>query len=118
MVDEISDADGRVVRGLERNLWEMWCRFGRGDGCALHEEADAIWFDTPIPTLPYNAVLRFAAEGDVDRRIDALFDHYRKRGVPFMWVLHPTAQPADLDERCADLWGRCPDAGPKRFAHP
>jgi hypothetical protein len=76
VVDDISDAnDQAAVQGLERNLWEMWSRFGRGDGCALHEEADAIWIDTPIPTLPYNAVLRFAAEDDVDRRIDALFDH-------------------------------------------
>lgn len=100
MVDDISDANDQVaVQGLERNLWEMWSRFGRGDGCALHEEADAIWIDTPIPTLPYNAVLRFAAEDDVDRRIDALFDHYGRRGVPFMWIVHPSAQPLDLDER-------------------
>jgi ribosomal protein S18 acetylase RimI-like enzyme len=35
----------------------------------------------------------------VDRRIDALFDHYRKRGMPFMWIVHPSAQPQDLDER-------------------
>jgi ribosomal protein S18 acetylase RimI-like enzyme len=100
VVDDITDPNDRVVvQALEQNLWEMWSRFGRGDGCVLHEEADAIWFDTPIPTLPYNAVIRFAAEDDVDRRIDAIFDHYRRRGVPFMWIAHPSAQPPDLDER-------------------
>ncbi len=99
MVDEISDVNDLVVQGLERNLWDMWCRFGRGEGCVLHEEGDAIWFDTPIPTLPYNAVLRFASEDDADGRIDALFEHYGKRGMPFMWIVHPSAQPQDLGER-------------------
>jgi len=91
-----------ACRALEENLWSLWSRFGRGDGCVLHEESDALWFDTPIPTLPYNAVIRFAVEHDVDRRIDALFAHYRKRGVPFLWMVHPGARPLDLAERlCA-----------------
>ncbi|MGD8394988.1 MAG: GNAT family N-acetyltransferase [Candidatus Eiseniibacteriota bacterium] len=91
-----------VRRALEENLWALWSRFGRGDGCALHEAPGALWFDTPIPTLPYNGVLRFEGghEGDdVDRRIDAIFEHYRRRRVPFFWILHPSAGPADLDER-------------------
>jgi GNAT superfamily N-acetyltransferase len=65
----------------------------------LHREPDATWFDTPIPTLPYNAVIRFTAQRDVDRRLNALFAHYRARGVPFLWIVHPTAAPADLGER-------------------
>jgi GNAT superfamily N-acetyltransferase len=88
-----------VRRALEENLWSLWSRFGRGDGCVLHEEPDATWFDTPIPTLPYNAVIRFAAQRDVDRRVKALFAHYERRGVPFLWIVHPTATPADLVER-------------------
>lgn len=88
-----------VRRALEGNLWSLWSRFGRGDGCVLHERADALWFDTPIPTLPYNAVIRFTVEEDVDRRIDELFDHYRERGVPFLWIIHPGARPSDLAAR-------------------
>lgn len=88
-----------VQRALEENLWSLWSRFGRGDGCVLHEAADALWFDTPIPSLPYNAVIRFAVEQDADRRIDALFDHYGKRAVPFLWIVHPTARPLDLAGR-------------------
>ena len=91
--------DQYVRRGLEENLWSLWSRFGRGDGCMLHQEPDATWFDTPIPTLPYNAVIRFTAQRDVDQRLDALFAHYRARGVPFLWIVHPTAAPADLGER-------------------
>jgi GNAT superfamily N-acetyltransferase len=65
----------------------------------LHDEYGAVWFDTPIPTLPYNGVIRFTAEHDVDRRIDALFAHYRRRGIPFLWIVHPSARPLDLPER-------------------
>jgi GNAT superfamily N-acetyltransferase len=84
---------------LERNLWALWSRFGRGDECVLHEDEDSLFFDTPIPALPYNAVLRFSVVADVERRIDAIFEHYRRRKVPFLWIVHPTAQPSDLGER-------------------
>jgi GNAT superfamily N-acetyltransferase len=95
--DDAIDRD--AVHALEDNLWGMWSRFGRGEGCALHVEHDALWFDTPIPTLPYNAVLRFAATEEPDARIDTIFEHYQARGVPFLWFVHPTSQPSDLSER-------------------
>jgi ribosomal protein S18 acetylase RimI-like enzyme len=94
--------DDAIVDALERNLWALWSRFGHGDGCALHDEDGALWFDTPIPTLPYNAVIRFrATAGDADHRIDAIIDHYRRRGVPFLWIVHPSASPPDLGARLA-----------------
>jgi len=97
---EMADVpEGVVLDALESNLWAMWSRFGRGDECALHEHEDALHFDTPIPTLPYNAVLRCNAATDAEQRIDASFDHYRRRDVPFFWLVHPTARPSDLGER-------------------
>jgi ribosomal protein S18 acetylase RimI-like enzyme len=77
----------------------LWSRFGRGEECVLHEEEDSLFFDTPMPILPYNAVLRFSVVSDAERRIDAIFEHYRQRNVPFLWLVHPTAQPSDLGER-------------------
>jgi len=44
-------------------------------------------------------VLRFRAAADAERRIDAIFEHYRRRDVPFFWLVHPTARPSDLGER-------------------
>jgi GNAT superfamily N-acetyltransferase len=88
-----------IGKALEHNLWQLWSRFGRGDGCALHATSDAIWFDTPVPSLPYNGVIRFAVPNDSDMRIDAIVAHYERRGVPFLWIVHPSAQPADLSKR-------------------
>ncbi len=73
--------------------------FGCGTGCSLHDEGDALWFETPIPIIPYNGVLRFQVETDVDQRIDRLVQHFCDRQVAFMWIVHPTATPPDLPQR-------------------
>ena len=88
-----------VLQALEHNLWEFWSWFGRGPDCALHEEGEELWFESPIPTLPYNMVLRFAVTSDIDRRIDFIVEHYRRRGVAFLWVIHPSSMPEDLGDR-------------------
>ncbi|HUF52876.1 MAG TPA: hypothetical protein VMR52_03770 [Dehalococcoidia bacterium] len=77
----------------------MWSRFGRGNACRLHDPDGAIWFDTPIPTLPYNMVIKFVVGEDADQRINEIFDHYGRRKVPFAWLVHPSAQPGDLSDR-------------------
>jgi hypothetical protein len=90
-----------VIHQVELNLWETWSNFGRGHGCTLHDEDDALWFETPIPILPYNTVLRFQVEQDVDQRIDAMVNCYSDRNVAQLWIVHPSSQPNDLPERLA-----------------
>ena len=84
---------------LEENLWSMWSHFGRGPECELIHDNGIIRFDTPIPTLPYNAVIKFERDSEVDKSIDEIFEHYKRRGVPFLWILTPNARPYDLDTR-------------------
>ena len=56
-------------------------------------------FETPLAHTPYNSVMRFQVGDFVDETIDAVLDSYQQTRVPVMWVVHPTAQPADLTER-------------------
>lgn len=88
-----------VIQQVELNLWETWSNFGRGPGCTLHDEGDALWFETPIPILPYNTVLKFQVTHNADQRIDALINGYADRNVAPLWILHPSSAPADLAER-------------------
>ena len=88
-----------IVRLVEENLWATWSNFGRAPGCSLHDEGDLVWFETPIPVHPYNTILKFQVEEDVDQRIDALLGHLTARGVPVLWILHPSSRPDDLEER-------------------
>jgi GNAT superfamily N-acetyltransferase len=88
-----------VIHEIELNLWETWSNFGRGPGCTLHDESDALWFETPIPVLPYNTVIKFQVERDVDSRIDYMINRYTERNVPLLWIVHPSSLPHDLPER-------------------
>lgn len=88
-----------VIHEVELNLWETWSNFGRGPGCTLHDESDALWFETPIPVLPYNTVIKFQVERDVDSRIDTMINRYTERNVPLLWIVHPSSLPHDLPER-------------------
>lgn len=88
-----------VIHQVELNLWETWSNFGRGPSCILHDEGDALWFETPIPVIPYNTVLKFQVQQDVDHRIDVLVNRYAERKVPLLWIVHPSSLPLDLPER-------------------
>lgn len=68
-----------LIHELEANQWEMWPTFGRGPGCALHDEGDALWFENPIPIIPYNGILKFQVEEDVNQRIDNVVVRFRER---------------------------------------
>ena len=88
-----------LINELESNLWAYWSNFGRGPGCTLHDESDALWFETPIPILPYNGILRFQAETNVDPKIGRFITHFNGRQVAFFWLVHPTSLPLDLPDR-------------------
>ena len=88
-----------LIHELEANLWETWANFGRGQGCGLHDEGDVLWFENSIPIIPYNGILKFQTEIEVDRKIGRLVDHFHEQRAAFMWILHPTSLPSDLPER-------------------
>lgn len=80
-----------IVRAVEENFWSQWSQFGRAPGGMLHEDAGATWFETPIPVPPYNAVIR-ATRCDA-RLLSRVFGHFEARGVPFLWIRHPSSPP-------------------------
>jgi len=91
--------DRLLTDALEANLWSMWSQFGRAAGGTLHDEPETLWFETPIAVPPYNMVVRFQGSQDSDPVIDGIFARFRERGVPFLWLVHPTTRPADLRQR-------------------
>lgn len=70
----------------------------RPAGCFTKED-DLVWTEAPVPQLPYNAVLRTRLASDAAERIEQVVRHFRQRAVQFLWLVHPTAQPANLAER-------------------
>src|SRR5262245_6073733 len=87
------------VKAVEENFWSMWSQFGHGPGCALHADRGVVWFETPIELPPYNMVLRCHMDEDADDTIARVFSHFQRRTVPFVWFVHPSVRPADLESR-------------------
>lgn len=92
-----------LIHHIEENLWETWSIFGTGPNCTLHQHEDALWFETPLPIIPYNGVLRFQVQEDVGERINEIVEHFRRRKSQFMWIVHPSCKPWNLRERLLEL---------------
>jgi GNAT superfamily N-acetyltransferase len=88
-----------LISEIEQNLWETWSNYGRGPECTLHDEEEVLWFETPIPIIPYNGVLRFRVKDRIDEKINRIVERFHDRGVQFTWLLHPSSFPPDLSDR-------------------
>lgn len=96
-----------AIAALEGNVWSTWRNWGLGEGCRLIDEPELMRYETPLAHVPYNSVMRFRLDGsghgdgdsDSDEAIDAVIATYQERGVPLVWLVHPTRQPHDLAGR-------------------
>lgn len=87
------------LKELEENLWETWSIWGQGPGCSLYKSEKVIWFETPLPIIPYNGVLKFQLTDHPDQEISKIINHFNQRNAQFFWILHPSAEPADLKQQ-------------------
>jgi ribosomal protein S18 acetylase RimI-like enzyme len=91
-----SGEESAYLTQVEANFWEFWSTFGSAPGCSLHEDHAATWFETPLPMIPYNGVVRFHVPDQPHLRIDPILQHFKNRKVAFMWVVHPSSLPLNL----------------------
>ena len=85
---------------IEAALVGHWSHLGRWPSGALVDERGVLRYETPIPHLPYNGVIRTAiTEGDPDETISDVVESFQRREVPFIWWEHPSCTPEDLGSR-------------------
>ena len=89
------------IEAIEEAFVAQWSNYGHAPGGVFHEEDDLVWAEAPVSQLPYNAVLRTWLGQDAAARIEQVLTHFRRRAVQFLWLVHPTAQPADLAAQLA-----------------
>jgi ribosomal protein S18 acetylase RimI-like enzyme len=92
---------GDDVQAIEDAFVAHWANFGLGPGGSYHDDGDLIWIEAPVPQLPYNAVIRTTLIDDIDDRIAKVTAHFHRRNVNFLWLVHPSAQPAELPAKLA-----------------
>jgi GNAT superfamily N-acetyltransferase len=89
-----------VVQDIEEALVGHWSHFGRWPRGELVDEDGTLRYETPIPHLPYNAVLRTRLDATAaDEVIERVVDAHARRGVAFAWWVTPSSTPADLGGR-------------------
>ena len=82
---------------IEAALVGHWSHLGRWPSGALVDERGVLRYETPIPHLPYNGVIRTAITGgDPDETISDVVESFQRREVPFIWWEHPSCTPEDL----------------------
>ena len=86
------------VEALEKAVIAQWANFGQGPGGSYNDDGELVWTEAPVSQLPYNAIVRTRLTGDAEDRIAAMVSRFRARGVQFLWVVHPSARPANLEQ--------------------
>ena len=86
------------VEALEEAVVAQWANFGQGPGGSYNDDGELVWTEAPVSQLPYNAIVRTRLTRDAEERIDAMVSRFRARGVQFLWVVHPSARPANLEQ--------------------
>lgn len=87
------------IEAIEKAFVAQWTNFGYAPGGIFHESEDLIWSEAPVPQLPYNAILQTRLGHDAEERIEQIVKHFRQREVQFLWLVHPSATPANLAEQ-------------------
>lgn len=90
-----------VIEETEAALVAHWSLLGRAPGGALRDEHGIRWYETPVPSLPYNGVVaaRLPDGPDADATIARVLSRFRSRGVQHVWFVTPSVTPNDLGSR-------------------
>lgn len=94
----VEDMLATIMEAIDANLAEEVASFGRYlPGAELHEDEEAQWYLTGLPSSLFNGVLlaRFA-EGDIDAKIERTLKPFKERGLPASWGVGPYTRPTNL----------------------
>lgn len=89
----------KFLQELEVNFWEGWSLLGKGKNSKLYASENIIGYQTPLPAIPYNAVIKFQVTENVEQEIDDIINKVSKGGADFLWVITPSSEPKDLSKK-------------------
>jgi ribosomal protein S18 acetylase RimI-like enzyme len=91
-----------IVRQIEEAFVAHWSLLGQWPGARLVDEDGVLRFETPIPKIPYNGVIKTAIAAHADQVVPLVAEAFARRGSDFFWMLGPSSTPPDLGARLAD----------------
>lgn len=93
-----TDSSAALAAAIEANPIEYWRKCSPHlPGVERYDEPGMTRFVTDIPFAPFNQViLTRLARAEIDERIDETLALCEERGVPLLWSVTSSTQPADL----------------------
>ena len=88
-----------VIADIEAALVAHWSQFGRWPKSTLVDRDGLLRLETPIKHLPYNGVIRTRLGDTADVDIATVIERFRARDTPWLWFVHPSATPGNLEQR-------------------
>jgi GNAT superfamily N-acetyltransferase len=89
---------------MAENEAELLAYLGTADGVTSHRAADLTWVVTGLPSGMYNGVVwTRLSPADADEQVPALVEQFRFQGLPAIWRIDATTEPADLGDRLRGL---------------
>lgn len=68
-------------------------------GGMLHDEPGLLWFETGVPLMIFNGVLRTQLEvNELSAAVDRVLAHFQQRQLPFEWNVGPSSRTQGLDQ--------------------
>ncbi len=81
----------------DQNFIEFHRQMACLPGAEVHDEADLMWFATPVKMGGFNGVVRASLRPEeVGRKVAEVTDLFRRRETSWNWAVGPTSQPTDL----------------------
>ena len=88
-----------LIADIEAALVAHWSQFGRWPKSRLVDSDGLLRLETPIKHLPYNGIVRTHLGNTADADIATVTERFHSRDTPWFWFVHPSATPANLEER-------------------
>jgi ribosomal protein S18 acetylase RimI-like enzyme len=102
MVETLTEVSApSLVAGVEANYIAFTANLTQIPGAELHRESDVMWYALGKDEHPkFNGVLHtsFSPES-ADARIDEILGAFGALGVPMLWSVGPSSEPAGIGER-------------------
>jgi GNAT superfamily N-acetyltransferase len=84
----------------DQNFIEFHKQMACLPGAEVHDEADLMWFATPIKMGGFNGVVRASLRPeDVGQKVAEMAEMFRRRDTRWNWAVGPSSQPPDLGSR-------------------
>jgi len=86
------------------NEAELLAYLGTAAGATSHRSADLTWVVTGVNNENYNGVVwTNLSPASADNQVQALVEQFRFQGLPAVWRIDATSEPADLSQRLSAL---------------